>query len=240
MSTFGSQLKHYRSELKLNQPEFAEQVGIEQSYLSKLENDKSVPSNDTFRSILAALNLTICDFMQPLKHSVDKARLINVPDIEAWYKQQTNKQFIKQRSLIYSAILISALGCALFYLGHQEKLFNTEFYEYKSYGVVKDNEPDGIFYDWRTLLVDKSGENIDAKHREMTNRRDFKFIISPDYKGTSFVESGEQGRRLFSVTSKTPIIKSHKGHVWLEFVGILLVVIGAGLIAFESKLTKHS
>ncbi|QMW13408.1 helix-turn-helix transcriptional regulator [Pseudoalteromonas sp. MT33b] len=93
MSTFGSQLKHYRSELKLSQPEFAEQVGIEQSYLSKLENDKSVPSNDTFRSILAALNLTICDFMQPLKHSVDKARLINVPDIEAWYKQQTNKQF---------------------------------------------------------------------------------------------------------------------------------------------------
>lgn len=59
MSTFGTQLKHYRSELKLSQPEFAEQVGIEQSYLSKLENDKSVPSNDTFRSILTALNLTI-------------------------------------------------------------------------------------------------------------------------------------------------------------------------------------
>ena len=147
-----TQLKHYRSELKLSQPEFAEQVGIEQSYLSKLENDKSVPSNDTFRSILTALNLTICDFMEPLKYSVDKARLINVPDIEAWYKQQSNKQFIKQRSLVYIAILLSALGCAMFYLGHQEKLFNTKFYEYKSYGVVKDNEPDGIFHDWRTLL----------------------------------------------------------------------------------------
>lgn len=240
MSTFGTQLKHYRSELKLSQPEFAEQVGIEQSYLSKLENDKSVPSNDTFRSILTALNLTICDFMEPLKHSVDKARLINVPDIEAWYKQQSNKQFIKQRSLIYIAILLSALGCAMFYLGHQEKLFNTKFYEYKSYGVVKHNEPDGIFHDWRTLLVEQSSESIDSKRREMIGRHEFKFIISADYKGISFVEPGEQGsRRLYSLTSKTPIIKPHKGHVWLEFIGILLVVVGAGLITFESKLTRQ-
>jgi transcriptional regulator with XRE-family HTH domain len=239
MSTFGTQLKYYRSELKLSQPEFAEQVGIEQSYLSKLENDKSVPSNDTFRSILTALNLTICDFMEPLKYSVDKARLINVPDIEAWYKQQSNKQFIKQRSLVYIAILLSALGCAMFYLGHQEKLFNTKFYEYKSYGVVKDNEPDGIFHDWRTLLVEQSREKIDAKRREMISRHDFKFIISADYKGISFVEPGEQGRRLYSLTSKTPIIKTHKGHVWLEFIGILLFVVGAGLITFESKLTRQ-
>ncbi len=32
----------------------------------------------------------------------------------------------------------------MFYLGHQEKLLNTTFYEYKSYDVVKGDELDGI------------------------------------------------------------------------------------------------
>ncbi|MBM7071474.1 helix-turn-helix transcriptional regulator [Shewanella sp. 202IG2-18] len=43
--TFGQIIKSFRTEKGLSQPEFAEQVGIEQSYLSKLENDKSLPSN---------------------------------------------------------------------------------------------------------------------------------------------------------------------------------------------------
>ena len=55
MSTLGQQLKQLRNNKKLSQPEFAQQVGIEQSYLSKLENDKSIPSNEIFRALLILL-----------------------------------------------------------------------------------------------------------------------------------------------------------------------------------------
>lgn len=42
---FGEKLKRIRTEKNLTQPRFAEAIGIEQSYLSKLENDKSQPSD---------------------------------------------------------------------------------------------------------------------------------------------------------------------------------------------------
>ena len=62
MSTLGQQVKQLRNNKKLSQPEFAQQVGIEQSYLSKLENDKSIPSNEIFRALLIALDLSIDEF----------------------------------------------------------------------------------------------------------------------------------------------------------------------------------
>lgn len=76
MSTLGQQLKQLRNDKKLSQPEFAQQVGIEQSYLSKLENDKSIPSNEIFRALLIALDLSIDEFMKPLTYSHDKTRLM--------------------------------------------------------------------------------------------------------------------------------------------------------------------
>ncbi|NQY36087.1 MAG: helix-turn-helix transcriptional regulator [Alteromonadaceae bacterium] len=54
---FGEQFKKYRSDLGLSQPQLSELTGIEQSYLSKLENDKSVPSNEIFRNLLSAYNI---------------------------------------------------------------------------------------------------------------------------------------------------------------------------------------
>ncbi|WP_229381076.1 helix-turn-helix domain-containing protein [Shewanella psychropiezotolerans] len=46
--TLGQQLKQFRIDRGFSQPELAELAGIEQSYLSKLENDKSVLSNMSF------------------------------------------------------------------------------------------------------------------------------------------------------------------------------------------------
>src|SRR5437764_790766 len=56
---FGERLKQIRTEKGLTQPQFAAMAGIEQSYLSKLENDKSVPSAEMFSSILSGLGLDV-------------------------------------------------------------------------------------------------------------------------------------------------------------------------------------
>ena len=45
---FGEKLKQIRTQKNLTQPQMAEAIGIEQSYLSKLENDKSIPSAEMF------------------------------------------------------------------------------------------------------------------------------------------------------------------------------------------------
>jgi transcriptional regulator with XRE-family HTH domain len=54
---FGERLKQIRTEKGLTQPQFAQLAGIEQSYLSKLENDKSVPSAEMFTTILSGLGM---------------------------------------------------------------------------------------------------------------------------------------------------------------------------------------
>ena len=43
---FGDKIRQLRKDKNFTQPELAEAMGIEQSYLSKLENGKSLPSND--------------------------------------------------------------------------------------------------------------------------------------------------------------------------------------------------
>jgi transcriptional regulator with XRE-family HTH domain len=52
--TLGTKLIRLRTEHNLSQPELSQKMGIEPSYLSTLENDKSVPSNEIFNNILQA------------------------------------------------------------------------------------------------------------------------------------------------------------------------------------------
>mgnify|MGYP006398394737 FL=1 len=88
-------------------------------YISKLENDKSIPSNEIFRALLIALDLSIDEFMKPLVSSHDKTRLMQIPDVEQWYKNKAVSTSVTQRKLIYLAMFLISFGCALFYAGHK-------------------------------------------------------------------------------------------------------------------------
>ena len=63
---FGEKLRSLRKNKDLTQPELAEVIGIEQSYLSKLENGKSLPSNDVLNRILDVFSLTVGDLTMTL------------------------------------------------------------------------------------------------------------------------------------------------------------------------------
>jgi len=238
MSTLGQQLKQLRNDKKLSQPEFAQQVGIEQSYLSKLENDKSTPSNEIFRALLIALNLSIDEFMKPLVSSHDKARLMQIPDVEQWYKNKAVSTSVTQRKLIYLAMFLISFGCALFYAGHKNYVFNERFYEYRSIGIIKNDEPLNVFKHWKDYMLDPSGENRTAKLREMLARRVELFKLMDEYVGESFVEDVEGGKRVYNA-NELPRTLSHAGNSWFEFIGIFTAVFGLVLAVLEPKLTRH-
>ena len=80
--TLGEKIKQLRQEKGLSQPELAAEAGIEQSYLSKLENDKSLPSNDILRKILAAFQVSLNDFVTDELVQKDMLRLKQIPDVE--------------------------------------------------------------------------------------------------------------------------------------------------------------
>jgi transcriptional regulator with XRE-family HTH domain len=61
---FGEKVRQLRAERNLTQPQLAQLIGIEQSYLSKLENDKSIPSADIFQAIQLALSIDVATFLE--------------------------------------------------------------------------------------------------------------------------------------------------------------------------------
>ena len=67
---FGEKIKQLRTEKNLTQPQLAEAIGIEQSYLSKLENDKSIPSADIFQAILKALSVDVGHFLEGIDEKI--------------------------------------------------------------------------------------------------------------------------------------------------------------------------
>ncbi len=238
MSTLGQQLKQLRNNKKLSQPEFAQQVGIEQSYLSKLENDKSIPSNEIFRALLIALDLSIDEFMKPLTYSHDKTRLMQIPDLELWFKSKAVKSSVAKRKIIYLAMFLISFGCALFYAGHKNYLFNERFYEYKSLGVIKTDEPLNVFTHWSNYIIDSNREKREEKTREMLARRVPSFKLMDEYIGESFVEEVEGGKRLYNVDELSRTIP-HAGNSWFEFLGILAAVFGLAFALLEPRLTKQ-
>lgn len=71
-----------RRNAKLTQAELAEQIGISEKHLSKIETGKNYPALDTFLKILNTLNLTLGDFglRNVIKKSSNKQFLQNIID----------------------------------------------------------------------------------------------------------------------------------------------------------------
>ena len=60
----GSRIKKFRKQSHLTIKDLSEKVGVTQSYISQLENDKVNPSLGTLKKIANALNLNMIDFFE--------------------------------------------------------------------------------------------------------------------------------------------------------------------------------
>jgi transcriptional regulator with XRE-family HTH domain len=205
--TLGEQLKNIRANKGLSQPELSELAGIEQSYLSKLENDKSLPSNEVLRKLLSAFSLSVTEFLEPLDTSYIKNKLLVISDIERLYQQASTKQLNQQRNYLYLASTLIVLAITLFYIGYAKQVFNENLYEYSSRGVVLDGEPSDIFWQWRDLIDIKDRNQKDEKMRQlkviMSQRSHVIVKLISENKGYSFEEKVEgEGVTLESLNPK--------------------------------------
>lgn len=235
--TFGKQLKKLRSERNLSQPQLAELVGIEQSYLSKLENDKSIPSNEIFRQILQALNIKLADFLTTINSPSEKQNLAQIPDVELWYMQQDNKNFKQQRHYLYFCSALVVLAVTLFYIGFSKLVFSEVRYQYYSAGVILAGEPKNIYHEWMRLLDGPIGQIHEIRKKkeiEMTNRKDEVEIDTPTYLGKSYMQTVEGGQRHFSQRDSITIPRSINS--WLQVLGVLLFACGFMGFILERKL----
>lgn len=77
----GERIRQLRTERNLTQPQLAEMIGIEQSYLSKLENDRSVPSADIYQNVLRALTIDTAGFLAGIDEYLVHRHLRQIPEV---------------------------------------------------------------------------------------------------------------------------------------------------------------
>jgi transcriptional regulator with XRE-family HTH domain len=235
--TLGEQLKKLRNAKEMSQPDLANLAGIEQSYLSKLENDKSMPSNDIFRKLLTAFELSLPQFLAAFDKSYLMAQLSQIPDIEHWLKQQQQSQMVNQRRYLYlcSALIVFAL--TLFYTGQSKILLPEVQFEYYSQGVVLAGEPKGIFRDWQKLVTQEGGNKLYYQKKiEMTKRKDEKYILSEKFLGTRYEVITDEGLRVYRADGEEII--ANPINAWLRIAGVLFFVMGIMGFVLERRLYK--
>ena len=141
----------------------AQKIGIEQSYLSKLENDKSVPSNEIFNNILQAFGLTLDQFVTEFTQGAELDRLKQIPDIQQYFLTKKIITKNNQRRFLYVSSLLIVLATTLFYVGYSKQLFSETWFQYGSEGIILENEPVNVFYRWRDLLTPEQDNDRDSK-----------------------------------------------------------------------------
>jgi transcriptional regulator with XRE-family HTH domain len=237
--TLGKQLKKLRNEKALSQPDLANIAGIEQSYLSKLENDKSMPSNDIFRKLLSAFGLSLPEFLAAFDNSYAETQLRQIPDVEHWLKQQRQSQRLNQRRYLYICSALIVFAVTLFYAGQSKILVPEMQFQYYSEGIVLAGEPKDIFDDWNKLIPREDVHNklYYKKKMEMTQRKNEKYILSETFLGQNYVVISPEGLRQYSADGEKTISKPM--NAWLRIAGVFFFVMGVMGFVLERRLYKN-
>ena len=233
--TLGEYIRDKRASMQLSQPQLAEQIGIEQSYLSKLENDKSLPSNEVFRRLLTALNLPLPAFIAAFS-AQEQQQLSAIADVESYLKLQNSQRQRHVSWLVLSLSFVFAFGAACFYAGFQALCFPERLYQYESQGLVLPGESAFVFTDWDKFfpMLNGSGEQI---RQSMQNRAEKQQLMyqrlaqvteqSFEHKGEYYIRTVEGGSRTFEY--KTSSVVSRTGNTVLQLLGLFLMVFSAVL-----------
>lgn len=234
---FGEKLKELRNEKHMTQPEMAEAIGIEQSYLSKLENDKSLPSNDIFIRILEVFELNIGDVVDQLDQS-SKNQLRQLPEVADHYHRQ--KQLIignRQRWLLGSSVLL-ALGAAFIYGGNVHLFFSDVVYQYMSHGVVLEGESKEIFRNPHGSLSDALSQEERIEFLDSIKERvNEEYHLVSDFRGHIYNVTVPGGSRTSYLRDDTQVDPWQSKLV--VFLGVLMAMFGLIGLFLERKLSRY-
>lgn len=222
----GDKIKNMRNDLGLSQPEMAEQAGIEQSYLSKLENNKCIPSNDVFLRLLSALGTKTDDFIRSFESEYIESELLKIPDVKAWVQsKQANSDNLQKRILTISCILLIA-GFVLFYAGKSAVIFDEAYYRYESSGILYEGESKHLLTSWRSTLPSGSQnrEQREKLIKSFEERMKTEVVLKKERLGSEFEIDVDDGYRVFKLKGK--VEKARLVNGWIELLGVFCFVSG--------------
>ncbi|WKD48563.1 helix-turn-helix domain-containing protein [Microbulbifer spongiae] len=195
---FGVYLRSLREKTGWTQPEAAEKIEIEQSYLSKLETGKCFPSEDIFSKLSSVYHIDA----QQMSETIDSNELEKLKEVSEVRKVVLAKH--QSHKLAFRRWLITGLVFLMFggALMGASTLSGTERqYHYRSQGVLLAGESLDAF---SILNMSTSGSkderrDFDKLKQEMTSRVDQLDNISSINRGRTYLEEVDGGKRLYKL-----------------------------------------
>lgn len=231
----GERIKQLRNERNLTQPQLAEAIGIEQSYLSKLENDKSVPSADIFQAILKGFALDAASFLQGIDERVVHRELRQIPEVANHINAGVTDRVHNIRKWLFGSAAACALGLTLAAAGYRGLIFSDKQFTYSSPGVILPGEPSNIFSIYPGLLMNRFwGKEITSEER---NKLEVEFnmkrirediLLSDSYRGEEFGVNVAGGERRYELRKIVEYVRTENRYLML--IGSLLAF--GGLFGF--------
>lgn len=238
---FGEKLKQIRTEKNLTQPQFAEAIGIEQSYLSKLENDKSQPSADMFGTIVKSLQLAPKDLLADIDRNILHTSLRHIPEVSQFLSGEVQRRLHDARKYIWGAAAACLLGFALMLAANDGIFVANNLYKYKSSGVILAGESDQIFEQFAKIENLKMAARAVTPDESLKSQADFEAnrvkvqtIQVWGNRGTVFFEDVTGGRRKFELTDTTQV-RAPQNQI-LQYLGALLTFGGVLLLVVEWRM----
>ena len=240
---FGERLKQLRTDRGLTQPQFAQLAGIEQSYLSKLENDKSVPSADMFTTIVSALEMDAPSFLQEVDKEALATSLRHIPAVSQFAAGEVRARVNHTRRWLFGSAAAWILGFAMMLAANDGIFFSNKLYKYSSPGVILPGEAENVFSSWREVLAQQLLAKIITI--EEMGKRSAEFVATrarpvtvewPDSRGTVYVEPAENGRRRFELVDTRHV--EAQGNRILHYLGAIVVLCGFVGLFIEWRLRR--
>lgn len=231
---FGEKVRQLRAERNLTQPQLAQAIGIEQSYLSKLENDKSVPSADIFQAILKAFSIDAATLLAGVDEKQIRTDLRQVPEVAEHLRAGVERKIHGIKTWLLGSGVALALGLALAVAGYRGLLFSNQQFNYRSVGLLLPGEsPDhferyaGLLHEQQLATLITPQERV-ARVLEVEKRKSLDDRLLDEYRGRGFLEKVPGGNRYYYFWNSTEFERPQNR--WLMFFGALLAF--GGIVGF--------
>lgn len=240
---FGERLKQIRTDKGWTQPQFAQAAGIEQSYLSKLENDKSVPSAEMFSTILAGVGMDAATFLSEVDSEVQATTLRHIPAVVQVGNDTAAAQVKDTKRWLYGSAGAWILGFAMMLAANDGIFFPNKLYKYESPGVVLPGEAENMFSTYKELFGIRMAARVMTPEEASQAQAEFLAervrplaVETPVNRGTMYVEPAGKGHRTFELRH-TEYVEA-PGNRILQYLGAIVLFSGFVGLFIEWRLRR--
>ncbi|WP_052749128.1 helix-turn-helix domain-containing protein [Arsukibacterium ikkense] len=230
---FGEYLKAQRENAGWTQPEAASKIAIEQSYLSKLENDKAVPSAEIFDRLMQIYQFRVKQISEQVT-SNELEKLKDIALVREFIITRKRAETASRKRWLIAGLAMEMFGTLIFSAGIAMKDYAYVSYVYESKGVINENEAITLFtempnYEWFERRMRSEPERQKLTEHPLFSRLEYQQVSWRQDRGNFYdIDVAGAKRRFLLIQQK--LTPDHR--VFYIFVSLGAMLMMGGFCCF--------